>query len=146
MGEAKEPTIMKRDAVGRVSYTDQQREALLDEFERSGLKGTQFALAAGVKYQTFAHWLQQRRHARGDYVSEGRVRGRGLRLVEAVVAAASVPAVGAVGRAEGGLVTAMAQQQQPLEVHLPGGTRLLVATAHQAALAVQLIQALARSC
>lgn len=43
---------MKRDAVGRVSYTQGQREALLDKFERSGLKGVQFARAAGVKYQT----------------------------------------------------------------------------------------------
>lgn len=75
--------IMKRDAVGRVSYTEQQREALLDEFERSGLKGAQFALAAGVKYQTFAHWLQQRRHARDDCRRTG--RSRGLRLVEAVM-------------------------------------------------------------
>ena len=33
------PAIMKRDAAGRVSYTERQREALLDEFERSGLKG-----------------------------------------------------------------------------------------------------------
>jgi hypothetical protein len=35
--------ILKRDAVGRVSYRAEQREAILDEFERSGLKGAAFA-------------------------------------------------------------------------------------------------------
>ncbi len=82
-----------QDAVGRVSYTNQQREALLDEFERSGLKGSQFALAAGVKYQTFAHWLQQRRHARGDY--KALEPKTGFRLVEAVVRAPAISSVAA---------------------------------------------------
>ena len=36
-------TILKRDALGRVTITREQREALLDEFERSGLKGMPFA-------------------------------------------------------------------------------------------------------
>ncbi|OYW74020.1 MAG: hypothetical protein B7Z37_19325, partial [Verrucomicrobia bacterium 12-59-8] len=36
-----------------------------------------------IGYQTFAHWVQQRRHARGDY--RGKVGGGGLRLVEAVL-------------------------------------------------------------
>jgi hypothetical protein len=128
------PAIMKRDAVGRVSYTAQQREALLDEFERSGLKGAQFALAAGVKYQTFAHWVQQRRHARGGYAGKGD-GAAALRLVEAVVAG--------VGDGTAGSVTVTAQI---LEVHLPGGARMLVATAHQAGLAACLLQALARPC
>jgi hypothetical protein len=35
--------ILKRDAVGRVSYRAEQREAILDEFERSGLKAAAFA-------------------------------------------------------------------------------------------------------
>ncbi len=35
--------ILKRDAVDRVSYRAEQREAILDEFERSGLKGAAFA-------------------------------------------------------------------------------------------------------
>lgn len=63
MDDAAATKILKRDALGRVTLTGEQREHLLDEFERSGLKGAQFALAAGVKYQTFAHWVQKRRHA-----------------------------------------------------------------------------------
>jgi hypothetical protein len=31
--------ILKRDAAGRVRYRAEQREAILDEFERSRLKG-----------------------------------------------------------------------------------------------------------
>ena len=126
---------MKREVVGRVSYTGAQREALLDEFEHSGLKGAQFARAAGVKYQTFAHWVQQRRHLRGDY--EARERKTGLRLVEAVVTGSAISA---------GAAESMAMQTEGLTVQLPGGARLLVATPHQAALAAQLIQTLRTPC
>ena len=61
--------ILKRDAVGRVRTSVRQREALMDEFERSGLTGPKFAKVAGVCYQTFASWMQKRRRARGDYAS-----------------------------------------------------------------------------
>lgn len=58
-----EPTaILKRDALGRVIVTRAQREALLEEFERSELKGLPFARMAGGNYQTFASWVQKRRH------------------------------------------------------------------------------------
>jgi hypothetical protein len=40
-------TILKRDALGRVTVTRAQREALLEEFERSGLKGLPFAPDGG---------------------------------------------------------------------------------------------------
>jgi hypothetical protein len=64
MMNADEPTtILKRDAAGRVSMPKEKREALLDEFERSSLKGAAFARAAGIRYPTFAYWVQQRRHA-----------------------------------------------------------------------------------
>ena len=36
-------------------------EALLDEFERSGLSGPKFAALVGIKYQTFAAWSARRR-------------------------------------------------------------------------------------
>ena len=41
--------ILKRDALGRIGYTRGQREALLDEFERSGLKGAAFARMIGIQ-------------------------------------------------------------------------------------------------
>jgi hypothetical protein len=42
--------ILKRDAVGRVSYRAEQREAILDEFKRCGPKETAFA-------RTWGHFL-----------------------------------------------------------------------------------------
>ncbi len=57
MDEANQSTILKRDALGRVFIPEAKREELLDEFERSGLKGAQFARAAGICYQTFACWV-----------------------------------------------------------------------------------------
>ncbi len=53
--------ILKTDALGRVKTPEARREQLLDEFERSGMSGRQFAEFIGVKYQTFATWAQHRR-------------------------------------------------------------------------------------
>ena len=138
MQGAGQQTILKSDALGRVSTSKEQREALLDEFERSGLKGAQFARTAGVSYPTFASWVQKRRHARGDY---RRRRGTGepaqggaLRFVEAVVAGGSQASSGAVAA------------EPALEVHLPGGVRMLVASPRQALLAAQLIKAVHAPC
>ena len=58
--------ILKQDVLGRVKTPKARREQLLDEFERSGLPGLKFAELAGIKYQTFATWAQQRRRKRGD--------------------------------------------------------------------------------
>jgi len=55
-------TILKRDVLGRVTVTKAQREALLDEFERSGLSGPRFAAMVGLKYQTFATWRRMGHH------------------------------------------------------------------------------------
>jgi transposase len=52
--------ILKVDVVGRVWRPGEQREAVLDEFERSGLPASKFAAHIGVKYPTFASWVQKR--------------------------------------------------------------------------------------
>ena len=46
--------LLKQDVRGRVRTPRKRREALLDEFERSGLSGPKFAALVGVKYQTLA--------------------------------------------------------------------------------------------
>jgi len=56
--------VLKQDARGRVWTPPEQREAVLDEFEKSGLPAVQFATHLGVKYPTFASWVQKRRKAR----------------------------------------------------------------------------------
>jgi hypothetical protein len=93
-------TILKRDALGRIGYSRGQREALLDEFERSGLKGAAFARMTGLQYQTFASWIQRRRHERGDYQmaapapKASRRPVPGVRLMKAVMTGPVHPAAG----------------------------------------------------
>jgi hypothetical protein len=142
MDDAEATKILKRDALGRVTLTVEQREALLDEFERSGLKGKPFARLAGVNYPTFASWIQKRRHARGDYArvarrqaSAGGAPPRALSLVEAVLAS-SPPA-------EPGTLNGIGAAA--LQLHLPGGADVTIATPQQAALAAQLLKALAQT-
>ena len=57
--------ILKSDALGRVRTPRARREALLVEFEKSGVSAKKFAALVGVNYQTFASWVQAQRKARG---------------------------------------------------------------------------------
>ena len=56
--------LLKVDVAGRVWTPRERREALLDEFERGGTPAAEFARVVGIKYPTFASWVQQRRRAR----------------------------------------------------------------------------------
>jgi hypothetical protein len=69
--QAEQPAeILKRDVLGRVKMPAARREALLDEFEQSGVSGAKFSALVGVKYTTFASWRQARERRK-------RQRGRG---------------------------------------------------------------------
>ena len=61
-----ETLILKTDVLGRVSMPADRREAILDAFEQSDMSGQAFAKQIGVKYPTFASWMQKRRRLRGD--------------------------------------------------------------------------------
>ena len=54
-------TLLRTDTRGRVRTPAKRREELLDEFERSGIAATKFAALVGIKYQTFACWVQSKR-------------------------------------------------------------------------------------
>ena len=143
-------TILKRDATGRVSYSPEQREALLDEFERSGLKDAAFVRTVGISYQTFANWIQQRRHARGDYRLQHTMPAirapRAPRWIEATMAGSPpgpLPPSHAMAPLCNLSGSAGVEPGNPLRVELPCGSRLLVGDARQAELAVRIIQALA---
>lgn len=137
-----EDQIAKRDALGRVSTSRERREALLDEFERSGLKGAQFARAVGLNYQTFATWVQKRRHERGDYSKR-----RGVGALPAGSASGSpVNWIEAVAAAPMRSTPVSAAAVDALQVNLPGGVHLAICTPQQAALAAQLLNALRPSC
>jgi hypothetical protein len=117
--------VLKQDVLGRVKTPKARREELLDEFERSGLPGLKFAELAGIKYQTFATWAQKRRRQRGSYPA---VNGpKQLRWLEAVVEQNS-------------------GDKSPLVLELPGGAKVQITDARQAALAAVLLRTLAAPC
>jgi hypothetical protein len=129
MIEAGEAEILKTDQLRRVKTPAARRESLLDEFERSGLSGQEFATLAGIKYQTFATWVQKRRRQKtGD---EHVKPGDPVRWLETVVAAA---------QNSGGKKLAV------MVVQLPGGARVEVEDEKQAVLAAALLRAWARTC
>ena len=123
----KSEQILKVDKAGRVWTPRKQREAALDEFERSGMPASKFADRIGVKYSAFATWAHQRRKERGggDAVQERRGEPAALKWVEAV------PEDGRPSAATRVLV-----------VHLPGGARMEIADGAQVAIAAGLLRVL----
>jgi transposase-like protein len=108
------------DTRGRMRISKEQRGLILEEFERSGVSGAEFARRSGLKYSTLAGW--RHRHRR----SHRSRRLRPVRLLEAVLPTAPVPA------------------SKALPVLLPGGARLEIACAAQIPLAVALLRELER--
>jgi len=125
--------LLKTDALGRVRTPAARRERLLDEFERSGMSGLQFAAFVGIKYQTFATWAQQRRRRRKPAVSSksaGQADAtKQVRWMEAVLEQAQSPTE---------------SNGSALVVHLPGGARAEVGELKQVPLVVALVRALAQ--
>ena len=68
--------VLKQDAAGRVWTPPERREAVLDEFERSGLPAAQFAARIGVKYPTFANWGKRPRQRLLTGLSSVLISGR----------------------------------------------------------------------
>lgn len=110
------------DAKGRVRVSKEQQRLILAEFERSGISAAEFAKRNGIKYPTFAGWVQCHRR------TNPKERLPGMRLLEAVV---EQPRRGG---------------QLPLTLQLPGGARMEIHNPHQAALAADLLRLLAKSC
>ena len=126
MTESSQAPLLKTDVLGRVKTPAARREQLLDEFERSGTSGQTFAELVGVKYQTFATWVQQRKRRRA--ATTKRKTPAKVRWLEAVVG------------------QAVDQRAGPsLPVHLPGGIRLEISSARQIPLAAALLRALGKS-
>jgi hypothetical protein len=86
MEETGRVELLKVDTKGRVRVSRQRREALLGEYDRSSMSAAAFAEWVGVKYPTFAGWLQERRRAEGRNAKVERGRtSAGMSWVEAVV-------------------------------------------------------------
>lgn len=136
----RELEVLKQDARGRVRASAQRREALLDEFEKSGASGMKFAQLVGIKYSTFANWVKQRREsavtakltaceaseAGGSTANAGPVR-----LFEALVENAP-PAPAAATMVDG------------LLIELPGGSRMRIESPGQLEMAAELVTMIAQ--
>lgn len=112
------------DSKGRVRVSKEQRRAILEKFEQSGVSAVQFAKLTGLKYSTLAGWRQ--RHRR-------RQRARSTRrvhLLEAVVE--QRPSVDGA--------------QASLVLRLAGGAQLELSDPKQIPLAAALIRTLAQPC
>jgi hypothetical protein len=127
--EAESSLILKTDALNRVQVPREQREAILDEFERGSLTGAAFARHYGIKYQTFAGWRQQRFRKRKKAAGSSEP----IQLAEVVVEA---PGSSRVTSSEG------------LRIELPDGGWMIAHNEAEAALAAVLLNALGadRSC
>jgi hypothetical protein len=115
--------VLKSDTLGRMRIPTERRKELLLEFDRSGLSGKKFAALVGVKYSTFAFWLQQRRRKAASAAKPTDT----VRWLEAVVEKAQ-DSGGKPGLA--------------LVVELPGGARLEIHDVRQAQLAAALLRSL----
>jgi transposase-like protein len=102
----------------------ERREALLDEFEKSGLSGAQFARTVGIKYQTFAYWRRQRQRRHPALASPGKAAS--VEWLETVIdqAQAATPMAGSA-----------------LVVRLPSGAAIELAHVTQASMAAVLLRA-----
>ena len=121
--------ILKVDEVGRVRTPPEKREAMLAEYERSGMTGAQFARFVGVRYSTLMYWLQKRRKEAGQGEETASTRNDHPRWLEAQV--------------EGEV-----QQSEKVVVEMGGGIRMLIGNRRQAALAGEVLRAigLGRGC
>lgn len=54
-------SIIRTGSDGRLRYSPDQRQALLDAFDRSGMSAMSFTRQHGVQYQTFIAWIRKRR-------------------------------------------------------------------------------------
>jgi hypothetical protein len=124
-----EPEVFKVDRRGRVHVPAARREALLDEYERSGTSAPEFAHLVGVKYATLAGWRakrQQQRALAGRPVERRASAAPALQLFEALVETAPSAAPAGPG----------------LVIELPGGGRAVVSASGQIAWAAELLRLL----
>ena len=111
--------VIRSDSRGRMLVPADQREALLDEFERSGLSGMAFCRLHGLTYPTFATWVQKRRR---------RPAAQSAAFAEVVIESRTEAAVASDG--------------QGLRLTLASGTTLEVTRRSQLPLLVELLRSL----
>ena len=120
--------LIKTDCTGRIRVSPQHREQLLNTFESSGMSGMGFAKYCGVKYSTFASWVQKRKRERNQHPPQHDPAPQNL-----------LSSLAEVKVGPGGKTTAA-----EICIELPGGARLTLGHPAQAQLAAALIDNLSR--
>ena len=120
--EAMTPTdskseLLKLDTLGRARTSREKREEILDAFEASGISGASFAKSHGIRYTTFANWVQRRRKLKAE--AQG-VPG----FAQVVVRAENAP-------------------RAALRIALPGGANVHLHTPEDAVIAAVLLREIA---
>ena len=115
-------SIIRTGIDGRLRYSREQRQDLLEAFDRSGLSAMSFSRQHGVSYQTFIAWLRKRRES-GD-----------------------IPPPNAPAFAEVMLQQPAHDLSAGLRILLPCGTVIEVPCRSALSLAAELITALRRPC
>jgi hypothetical protein len=144
--------LLKMDVLGRVKVKAEHREAMLDAFEASGMSGQAFAIHHGIKVQTFASWMQKRRHSRGDYDDE-QIRQKLRMRSTTIKPPAPSPAASPPGSfnlievqlrrdADAGDTNHANQTVPPIEITLPGGALVKITCGQQIPLLKSLLRAL----
>ncbi len=106
--------ILKTDTLGRVRISPERREAILDDFEQSGMSGRAYARLHGICYSTFINWARKRKHrlgAQGQNQPMSAQAPDSLELTFAEVRLGKPTLPGATGG---------------LRVNLPGGSTLML--------------------
>ena len=109
------------DSKGRLRVSREQRRAILEKFEQSGVSAAQFAKLTGLKYSTLAGWRQRHRRRQRQGPT------RRVQLLEAVVTSA-----------EGASAS--------LVLRLAGGAQMELSDSKQIPLAAALVRALSQPC
>lgn len=121
--EPTDSSIIRSGSDGRLRYAPDQRQALLDAFDRSGMSAMSFTRQHGVQYQTFIAWIRKRRQ------NSGAAEIAGSAFAEVMLnSREATPAVGG------------------LRVLLPCGAMLEIDSRAALPLAVELLNTLRRSC
>jgi transposase-like protein len=117
-------SIMKTDRRGRLRYTPEQKNTMVEGYMASGLSAPRFAALHGVNYQTLISWIKKGKAG----ASAARPRSLHSALLSLVPAEIDHSTAMGAGCA--------------MEVLLPGGARLLISSPGQVDLAVALIREL----
>ena len=119
-------SLLKLDTRGRVRTSKERRQAILAEFDHSGVSGAQFAKLTGLRYSTFAGWVSRQRKARAEPQVTKRSVAPTQRAPRRWVEATMDPPTPSPG----------------LRVQLPGGVQLELTSPAQVPLVVALVQGL----